>query len=81
MNLLIAPKVHTKFGVDLLSGSGEEVENAKSLTDRRTDGRTTDNTPRHKLSDKSKSQVNWGFKMAGYGIVLIFLDLFFRCLC
>ena len=35
VNLLIAPKVHTKSGVDLLCGSGEEVENAKSLTDGR----------------------------------------------
>ena len=46
VNLLIAPKVHTKFGVNLLSGSGEEVENAKSLTD----GQTTDNAPRYNLS-------------------------------
>ena len=47
MNLLIAPKVHTKSGVDLLSGSREEIDNAKSLTDGQTYGRWT---TRHGIS-------------------------------
>ena len=33
--------IHTKFHQNPSSGSGQEVENVNSLTDRRTDGRRT----------------------------------------
>ena len=38
--------IHTKFHQNPSSGSGEEVENVNSLTDGRTDGRTTDDGQR-----------------------------------
>ena len=51
---LVALVLVSKFQVDLMSGSGEEVENVNCLrTDgRRTDGRTTDGrrTPGHDIS-------------------------------
>ena len=51
-----------KFGWNWPSGSGEEVENVKSLqTDRQTDGQTDGQTDRQTTNDRWSEKLTWAF--------------------